>query len=95
MDIDKKKEAPLYIGFGLIFQFLYGGLNAMHTKSDIVLIVEVLALLIGAILFLVGCWKLAKGKGYSGSIGLLLGIFLNIAGVIILAIIPDKIKNSK
>lgn len=47
-------------------------------------------LVIGYVLLLLGCWALAKGKGYHSAWGLL-GI-LNIGGPIILAFFRDKTK---
>ena len=37
-------------------------------------------------------WNYAKGKGYSGAIGILLGL-LDIIGLIIMVILPNRYKN--
>lgn len=42
-------------------------------------------------IFVWGCWDLAKGKGYSGAVGLL-GL-LSLVGLIILLALPDKMSS--
>jgi hypothetical protein len=45
-------------------------------------------LVVGAALFVWGCWAQAKGKGYGGALGLI--GFLGVLGLIILAVLPDR-----
>jgi hypothetical protein len=47
-------------------------------------------LIVGAVLFIWGCWSFAVGKGYHAAWGLL-GL-LSIIGLIILVLFPDRNK---
>lgn len=86
-----KKKTNIFISIGLILQILYlfakpGG----DTSSAL----GPILLWGGIILFTMGCWYYAKGKGYHGTYGLL-GLVLNFFGLIILVAMPDKHKEIK
>lgn len=84
-----KKRTNIFIGIGFVLQILY-----YLTKTEEANIFGVILLWGGIILFTVGCWNYAKGKGYHGAYGLL-GLIFNIFGLIILASMPDKHKEAK
>lgn len=74
------------VGFGLVAA-------AEEADSEGMAIAGGLLLAGGGILYLWGCVMYAKGKGYSGWLGLL--ALLNWIGLIILAVLPDKCRDGQ
>lgn len=77
-----KKNVNLYVGVGILISFL-GGAMGDRPGATILLI-------IGEFLFIYGLYFYAKAKGYSGWL-CLFGL-LNLLGLIILVLLPDKRK---
>lgn len=91
-----KYKIAILLGGGLLILFvsLISGL-IFKNEAETALIGLILAIIgfIGSVAYLVGCWLYAKSKGYSGALGLILGLF--IIGILILAVLPDKTKNNQ
>ena len=77
-----KTKTNLFILFGIALQI--ASRFTKPTEVGNVLVV------VGAILFIIGCCFYAKGKGHSGAFGLL-GLF-NLIGLIVLVCMRDKCK---
>ena len=76
-----KTKTNLFILLGIIIQVV-----GVIVSQDIGLLIR----LGGSVLFIIGCWCYAKGKGYHGAWGLL-GL-LSLIGLIILVCMRDKHK---
>jgi len=90
-----KKKTIVFMGTGFILQLLF--LFTLKSEVEEVSIIDLilqLAVLGGIILFTMGCWYYAKGKGYHGAYGFL-GLIFNIFGLIILIAMPDKHKKTQ
>jgi len=91
-----RKSTYIGIGGGFVIAGLAGaiieGFGEKLSTAGIILFT--LLALIGAGFYLWGCCSWAKGKGYSGIYGLLLGM-LSILGLLILFVLPDKYKLDK
>ena len=85
-----KKKTNIGIGLGILLQI--SG-KASSNGGDSSLIIGELLILVGAGLFIWGCVSYVKGKGHHGAWGIL-GL-LSIIGLIILALFPDKHKETK
>ena len=86
-----KKKTNIFTFIGLMLQILY---LFVKPEGDAVSLFATILLWGGIILFTMGCWYYAKGKGYHGAYGLL-GLVLNFFGLIILVAMPDKFKEVK
>ena len=99
MEPNFKKKAIIGIGLGIgaplllavIVIIIVAGLEIRLSGSSRIIIVQsaYIVSIIGHILILCGCYYWAKGKGYSGVLGVFLGLF-SILGIIILLALPDK-----
>lgn len=52
-------------------------------------------LLLSHLIVIYSCYSYALIKGYKSILGVILGLFLNALGFLILAILPDKLKNKE
>ncbi|MDZ7611332.1 MAG: hypothetical protein U5L10_01075 [Candidatus Moranbacteria bacterium] len=86
-----KKKTNIFVGLGLVLQF---SSLFLRQDGDVMSALGSLVSLGGIILFTIGCWHYAKGKGYHGAYGLL-GLLFSILGLIILIAMPDKNKEQK
>ena len=85
-----KVRTNIGIGLGIALQ-LVGQIVFVYSEADLYFSGTVIALILfvlGTLLCVWGCFGYAKGKGYSGVLGLL-GL-ASILGVIILMYFPDK-----
>lgn len=91
-----RKSTYIGIGGGFVIAGLVGaiieGFGEKLGTAGIILFT--LLALVGAGFYLWGCCSWAKGKGYSGVYGFLLGM-LSILGLLILLVLPDKYKLDK
>ena len=78
-----KSKTNLYIGIGLVLQ-----IAQMVFFGDSLL--GLLSVLVGWVLFIIGCCCYSKGKGHSAAWGLL-GL-LSLIGLVLLVMFPDKNK---
>lgn len=74
-----KSKTNIFVGLGIVLEILGRVVGGP---------VGGLITLVGAVLFIVGCWNYALGKGYPGPVGLL-GL-LSCIGLLILVILPDR-----
>lgn len=90
MVAEYKKKVNLYIGGSLIAGLAWGVLSySANIDGSLTLVVNLLI----SIVYFSGLYYYAKAKGYSGWL-LLLG-FLHLLGLIILVVLPDKMKQPK
>lgn len=82
---ENQYNTNLGVGFGIIAQVA----GSFLSYYGYILFGNLL-MFIGFVLFLWGCVQYAKGKGYSGWVGLL-GL-LNIFGLLVLVLLRDKHK---
>lgn len=92
MIVAYKKKVNIFIGLGfliniVIFAYLFMNYSKGQPFNPLVNLVGYASL--GC--FIYGLYNYAKAKGYSGWLALL--GFLNILGLIILVVLPDKRKN--
>lgn len=90
-----KANAGIGLGLLLIVIAIVIGVSAIHRTGEVAggsLLLVLIARIAGAVLFIWGCCMYAKAKGYSAALGLLSLLFL--IGLIVLAVLPDKTKNS-
>ncbi|MBU3924862.1 MAG: hypothetical protein V1732_03685 [Patescibacteria group bacterium] len=76
-----KQKANLYIWMGVLLEVIYFGINGL----------PLILLLIGSILLAIGGMYYSKAKGYSGLLGVVLGV-IGILGLIMLYTLSDKNK---
>jgi hypothetical protein len=92
--IAEYNRKSLMIGIpGLILQIVCQVLSttmASHGNMTLLSWVLLAGLFAGSVLLIIGLVYYAKGKGYSGALGLL-GL-LSCLGLLILAVLPDKTK---
>lgn len=91
----KIRVIVLIVG-GIVLKLL--GTVALVIGTEFLFWSSLFLIFAGWISFLVGCMYYAEIKGYHGVIGLLLGIFLNLLGVLILLLLPkrpEKIEEEK
>lgn len=83
---EKKTNTNIGIGVGILLQIL----SRVLTR-DLGVLALILGI-VGAVLFIWGCFNYAEGKGHSKWLGLL-GL-LSLMGLIILVILPDRCKQA-
>ena len=86
-----KKKTNIGVGLGILFQII--GKVVSADSGDGGLVIGGLLGLVGSGFFIWGCVSYIKGKGHHGAWGIL-GLF-SIIGLIILALFPDKHKETK
>lgn len=95
MVVAYKKKINIFIGLYILLNILLGGYMLFNPGQDEGLnILDLLLLPLALISFgclFYGLYNYAKAKGYSGWLALL--GFLQILGLIILVVLPDKHKN--
>lgn len=84
-----KTKTNVFVGLGFLLQ-LGGRVMAMQATEPVQALAGLGAVVLGAVLFIVGCCFYAMAKGYSGALGLL-GL-LSCLGLIVLVVLPDKHK---
>lgn len=78
-----KKEINLSLGIGIILTIL-----GVSTSNDALL-------LLGNVSVMFSCYLYSELKGYSRILGIFLGLFFNVLGFIVLALLRDKNKQNK
>ncbi len=81
-----KKQAYLNLSIGIVLTVIGSLISADSAE---------LFLLLGHIVVIYSCWLYAKAKGYKGILGVFLGLFSNVLGFIVLAILRDKQKTNQ
>lgn len=90
MIVEYKKKANLWLIIGFIVWLVGNILKGITEEQGIQFYAGYFLFILGFGLFIYGCINYVKAKGYHWAVGLL-GT-LNLIGLIILAILPDKQK---
>ena len=85
--------AVIYFIGGITYVLLLPGENS--APSTVSSIFAIAVLMLTAVAFGYSLWAYAKGKGYSGALGVTLGLLLNLLGLIVLVLLRDKTEPSK
>lgn len=93
MEQIKKRLATIWITAAIVSGVLLFVSFGLTNRNENFVWLTLLSLLISGVSSLIGCFYLSKAKGYSGVLGILLGM-LSIAGLMILIALPDKVKAS-
>ena len=87
-----KKRINYSIGASLVLGALSGFVGVSERDPSLFQTVNLFVLLIAAILYLYGLYSYSKAKGYPGWLGVVLGILLNLIGLVVLVFLPDRSK---
>ncbi|NIP25336.1 MAG: hypothetical protein GWN55_14615 [Phycisphaerae bacterium] len=87
---EKKTKTNIGVGIGFLLQ-LVGYLLVQTAKTDAIVLLGLILILISIPLFIWGCMNYAEGKGHSKWVGLV-GL-AGLIGLIVLAVLPDQARD--